>query len=119
MWEVLGLGFCGQAWLAGVTRMASIRDIAQEFFVACESGKGWSGCKAFCGPNATFAAQAEPLAGIETLEQYTDWMKGLLAILPDGKYEVRSFAVDGERKNVCAWGVFTGTHTGEGGPSPP
>ena len=57
--------------------------------------------------------------GIETLEQYTDWMKGLLAILPDGKYEVRSFAVDGERKNVCAFGVFTGTHTGEGGPTAP
>jgi predicted ester cyclase len=56
---------------------------------------------------------------IETLEQYTDWMKGLLAILPDGKYEVRSFAVDDERKNVCAFGVFTGTHTGEGGPCPP
>jgi predicted ester cyclase len=99
--------------------MASIRDIAQEFFVACEQGKGWSGCKAFCRPNATFTAQAEPLMGIETLEQYTDWMKGLLAILPDGKYEVRSFAVDDERKNVCAFGVFTGTHTGEGGPCPP
>ena len=57
--------------------------------------------------------------GIETLEQYTDWMKGMLTILPDGTYEVRSFAVDGERKNVCAYGVFTGTHTGAGGPSPP
>ena len=99
--------------------MASIRDIAHEFFVACEAGKGWNGCKAFCRPGATFSAQAEPLMGIETLEQYSDWMKGLLAILPDGKYEVRSFAVDGERKNVCAWGVFTGTHTGEGGPTPP
>ena len=99
--------------------MASIRDIAHEFFVACEAGKGWNGCKAFCRPGATFSAQAEPLVGIKTLEQYSDWMKGLLAILPDGKYEVRSFAVDGERKNVCAWGVFTGTHTGEGGPTPP
>ena len=99
--------------------MASIRDIAHEFFVACEAGKGWNGCKAFCRPGATFSAQAEPLMGIKTLEQYTDWMKGLLAILPDGKYEVRSFAVDGERKNVCAWGVFTGTHTGAGGPTPP
>jgi len=99
--------------------MASIGDVAQQFFVACEAGKGWSVCKAFCAPNATFAAQAEPLTGVRTLEQYTDWMKGLLAILPDGTYEVRSFAVDGERKNVCAYGVFTGTHTGEGGPCPP
>ena len=99
--------------------MASIREIAQEFFVACERGKGWSGCKAFCRPNATFSSQAEPLMGFATLEQYTDWMKGLLTILPDGKYEVRSFAVDGERKNVCAYGVFSGTHTGEGGPTAP
>ena len=99
--------------------MAPIREIAQEFFVACEAGKGWSVCKAFCTPNATFSAQAEPLTGMATLEQYADWMKGLLAILPDGKYEVRSFAVDEERKNVSAWGVFSGTHTGEGGPTPP
>ena len=99
--------------------MAPNRDIAHEFFVACEAGKGWGVCKAFCTPNATFSAQAEPLTGMATLEQYTDWMKGLLAILPDGKYEVRSFAADDARKNVCAYGVFTGTHTGEGGPCPP
>src|SRR5262245_21432380 len=35
----------GDRWLAGVTPMASIRETAQEFFVACEAGKGWSGCK--------------------------------------------------------------------------
>jgi predicted ester cyclase len=99
--------------------MASMRDVAQEFFVACEAGKGWSVCKTFCKDNATFSAQAEPLTGVRTLEQYTDWMKGLLAVLPDGKYQVRSFAVDGERHNVCAYGVFSGTHTGEGGPCPP
>jgi hypothetical protein len=29
-----------------------------------------------------------------------------------------SFATDAERKNVCAYGVFTGTHTGPGGPCP-
>ena len=46
-------------------------------------------------------------------------MKGLLVILPDGKYEVKSFATDAERKNICAYGVFTGTHTGPGGPCPP
>jgi predicted ester cyclase len=99
--------------------MASIRDIAHEFFVACEAGKGWDGCKAYCKPNATFSAQAEPLADVRTLQQYAEWMKGLLVILPDGTYEVKSFAVDGERKSVCAYGVFSGTHTGQGGPCPP
>jgi predicted ester cyclase len=39
--------------------------------------------------------------------------------MPDGRYEVRSFATDAERGNVAAYGVFSATHTGEGGPCPP
>ena len=46
-------------------------------------------------------------------------MKGLLVILPDGRYEVKSFATDNERQNVCAYGVFYGTHKGQGGPVAP
>src|SRR6478672_8720377 len=72
--------------------MSSITAIANDFFAACETGKGWEACKAYCAPNATFAAQAEPLAGIKTLAEYTDWMKGLMTIMPDGSYEVKSFA---------------------------
>jgi predicted ester cyclase len=98
--------------------MASITRIAQEFFAACEMGKGWDGCKAYCKPGATFSSQAGALGDVRTLQQYADWMKGLLVILPDGRYEVKSFATDEERKNVCAYGVFTGTHTGPGGPCP-
>ena len=99
--------------------MASIKDVARNFFVACESGKGWEVCKAYCRPDATFSSQAGAVADIRSLQEYTDWMKGLLLILPDGKYEVKSFAVDDERKNVCAYGVFTGTHSGPGGPCAP
>ena len=40
-------------------------------------------------------------------------------ILPDARYELRSFATDSERGNVSAYAVFMGTHTGEGGPVPP
>jgi len=97
----------------------SINAIAKEFFAACEGGKGWGVCKAYCLPNATFSAQAEPLADVKTLQQYTDWMQGLMKILPDGNYEVKSFATDNERNNVSAYGIFSGTHTGEGGPCPP
>jgi predicted ester cyclase len=99
--------------------MASITEIAMRFFTACEAGQGWEGCKAFCRPEATFAAQAEPLAELTTLAQYTDWMKGLMTTLPDGRYEVKSFATDDARQNVCAFGVFSGTHLGAGGPCPP
>jgi predicted ester cyclase len=99
--------------------MSSIRDTAQKFFDACETGKGWDGCQAYCRPDATFSAQAAALDGIDTLEGYTDWMKGLLTPVPDGRYELRSFAVDDERNNVAAYAVFRGTHSGDGGPVPP
>jgi predicted ester cyclase len=99
--------------------MASIRETAQQFFDACETGKGWTVCQQYCHPGATFSGQIGALAGVETLQAYTDWMQGLLTPLPDGSYEVRSFAVDTERNNVSAYGVFRGTHTGSGGPVPP
>jgi ketosteroid isomerase-like protein len=98
--------------------MSPITQTAQAFFAACETGKGWEECGAYCMPDATFAAQAEPLVDVKTLQQYTDWMKGLLTVLTDGSYEVKSFATDTDRNNVCAYGVFTGTHLA-GGPCPP
>jgi hypothetical protein len=99
--------------------MASITEVATAFFTACEAGKGWDGCKAYCRPDATFSAQVDGLADLKTLQQYAEWMKGLLTILEDGRYEVKSFATDVKRNNVCAYGVFSGTHTGQGGPCPP
>jgi len=99
--------------------MANITAIAKQFFDACETGKGWEGCRSYCTPDASFTAQAEPLAETRTLQQYTEWMKGLLGFIPDGRYVVKSFATDTERNSVCAYGVFSGTHTGQGGPCPP
>ncbi len=99
--------------------MSSIKEKAQQFFDACETGKGWETCRLYCHPQATFSAQADALAGVDTVEAYTEWMKGLLTPVPDGHYEVRSFAVDEDRNNVAAYSVFRGTHTGEGGPVPP
>ena len=99
--------------------MTQMNDIAKRFFDACETGKGWEGCKAWCKPDATFAAQAEPLAELRTLEQYTEWMKAMMGVLPDARYDVKSFAVDPDRNNVCAYAVFSGTHTGQGGPVAP
>jgi predicted ester cyclase len=99
--------------------MSSIASTAESFFAQCEAGQGWNACKAYCTPDATFAAQAEPLASVTTLAQYTDWMKNLLMLLPDGRYEVKSFAIDPERNNVAAYGVFSGTHIGRGGPCEP
>ena len=46
-------------------------------------------------------------------------MKAILGPLPDSRYTLKSFATDNDRKNVCAYAVFTGTHSGQGGPVPP
>jgi predicted ester cyclase len=99
--------------------MTAMRDAAEAFFEACETGKGWDGCAQHCHPGAEFSAQAGALADVTTVEQYTEWMKGLMALAPDGTAEIRSFGVDEARNNVAIYGVFRGTHTGEGGPVPP
>lgn len=97
----------------------SMTDVARKFFEACEVGKGWEACKTYCTPHATFSAQAEPLADVKTLEEYTEWMKGMDKLMSGPGYELKSFAVDEERGNVCAFATFHATHTGEGGPVPP
>ena len=99
--------------------MSNITDLAIGFFEACEAGKGWDACSRWCTPNATFSAQAEPLADIKTLKDYSDWMKGIITVLPDATYDLKSFAADSARNNVTAYAVFNGTHTGNGGPVSP
>ena len=101
------------------TTEATMTATARAFFEACETGGGWEACSAFCTPDAGFSAQAEPLAEVHTVRDYAEWMKGLLGIMPDGRYELKSFATDSERHNVCAYAVFSGTHSAEGGPVPP
>jgi SnoaL-like polyketide cyclase len=105
--------------MQGEEEMSIITAIAKQFFEACEAGKGWEVCRAYCTTNASFSAQAEPLAELRTLQEYANWMKGLLKFMPDGRYVVKSFATDDERNNVSAYGVFSATHTGDGGPCPP
>lgn len=98
--------------------MADISTTAAAFFAACETGKGWAACAPFCHPDAAFAAQAEPLTEITTLAGYCDWMQGLIGIMPDGRYTLKSWATDAERGQVVAFATFHGTHTGTGGPPP-
>ena len=97
----------------------SMNETAKAFFEACETGKGWEACQQYCKPDATFAAQSEPLAEITTLADYSNWMQALIGFVPDGSYDLKSWAIDQERNNVSAYAVFSGTHTGEGGPCPP
>lgn len=99
--------------------MSSIGNQAKLFFEACESGKGWEGCKAYCHLDATFSSQTGALADINTLAGYCDWMKNLFTPVPDGHYELRFWGVDDARASVAAYAVFHGTQTGPGGPGAP
>ncbi|MEQ9465476.1 MAG: ester cyclase [Haliea sp.] len=100
--------------------MSSIRETAALFFDACESGQGWDACSRYCHPDASFSAQTDTFAGIDTLAEYTEAMKGLIAgPVPDASYEIRTFAVDEDRDQVLGFAIFRGTHTGDGGPVPP
>jgi len=56
---------------------------------------------------------------MQTLEEYTNWMRDLFKPIPNGSYKIKAFAVDPKRDSVIAFAVFSGTHTGEGGPVPP
>jgi hypothetical protein len=99
--------------------MEPIADIAMKFFDACETGKGWETCKAYCTQDATFFCQAEALADVTTAEHYTRWMKGTFNLMPGASYDLKAFAVDHSRHAVCVCAVFKGTFTGQGGPTPP
>jgi len=94
-------------------------ETAKAFFEACETGKGWEGCKPFCHEGASFSCQADAVAEIATLADYTEWMKGLLTPVPDGRYKLTAFAADETRGTVVASAEFHGTQTGEGGPVAP
>lgn len=98
--------------------MVKLKDDAIAFFDACETGKGWEDCKSYCTDDASFSAQSGAIADITSLSDYCEWMKGLLTILPDGRYDLKSFGVDEGRNAAVAYAVFSGTHTGEGGPVP-
>ena len=96
----------------------AVSDSAREFFEACETGKGWDGCKVWCHDDASFSCQADALAEVTTIAGYADWMQGLLRPIPNGHYELKAFACDEGRSTVVAAAVFHGTHSGDGGPVP-
>ena len=99
--------------------MSKNLETARMFFEACETGKGWDGCKESCNPAATFSSQTNALSEITTLEGYCDWMKNLFTPIPDGQYELKFIAADEADISVTAFAIFHGTQTGPGGPVPP
>ncbi len=98
---------------------SAILETAEAFFNACESGRGWEGCKQYCHPNATFACQSKALSEVESVEDYAEFMKGLHVTLPDARWDLHFFGMDEDRGRVAAYATYYGTHKGEGGPVDP
>jgi len=93
---------------------------ASKFFHACESLQGWAGCKEFVAPGATFEAQCEPLAGVETVEAYCEWMAGLgKGPLRGCSYVLHSSSYDDANRTAMFCATFKGRHVADGGPVPP
>jgi len=93
---------------------------ATRFFEACEAPAGWAGCAQYVADNATFNAQSEPLADIDSVEDYCEWMKAFGTITAPGcSYLLHSSSYDEANRTAMFFATFTGTHSGEGGPVPP
>ena len=99
--------------------MATITETARSFFDACEEGRAGKGAARSVMRMRRFRRRPNRLPMFTRCAGYTEWMKGITSVLPDSSYVVKAFATDAERNSVSGFGVFSGTHTGEGGPVPP
>ena len=57
---------------------------AKKFFEACDAAEGWSACKDYVADGASFVAQSEPIADINTVEAYCEWMAGFGTVTVPG-----------------------------------
>ncbi len=93
---------------------------ATNFFHACESLKGWEGCKDHVAEGAAFSAQCEPLVDIHTVKDYCEWVAGLgKGPLKGCVYEIHASAWDEGNKTAVFFATYHAKHTGDGGPVPP
>ena len=90
------------------------------FFQACETSQGWAGCKQYVATNASFTGQSEPMAGIDTVEAYCEWMADFgNNVVPGCSYDLHASAYDETNSTAIFFATFTGTHPGDAGPVPP
>lgn len=93
---------------------------AKQFFAACEAPAGWAGCREYVADGATFTAQSEPVAEINSIKDYCEWMKAFGTVTAAGaSYELHTSAWDETTRNATFFATYNATHTGEGGPVPP
>ncbi len=90
------------------------------FFSNCESAKGWEACKDYVDGNGKFTCEADPLAEVNEIKEYAEWMAGLgNTALAGSSFEIHAKALDEATNTALIFATFTATHSGEGGPVPP
>lgn len=95
-------------------------ETARRFFEACEAPAGWAGCRDYVAEGARFTAQSEPIADIDTVEGYCEWMRAFGTITaPGASYTLHTAAWDAERNTATFFATYHATHTGDGGPVSP
>lgn len=95
-------------------------ETATKFFTACEAPEGWEGCKQYVADGASFTAQSEPLAEINTIEAYCEWMAGFGKITaPGASYDLHTASYEEATRTAVFVATYHARHTGEGGPVPP
>ena len=93
---------------------------ATQFFHNCESGKGWDACASLVEGNGIFESQSEPLAEVNQIKDYADWMAGLCKVtMPDAGFDIHASSYDEANNTAIFFATFKGTHSGDGGPIPP
>lgn len=102
--------------------MSTMQQAAERFMLGVKPGQGWEAWQPFCHPDATFRKLGTSSVGMEvhdSLREFAESTKALVALFPDLREELRSLAIDEARQIAIAYLVIKGTHTGEGGPVPP
>lgn len=95
-------------------------EVATRFFEACEKPLGWEGCVEYVAESASFTAQSEPLAEIDTVEAYCEWMKAFGTVTASGAtYELHCSSYDEATRSAMFFATYHATHTGDGGPVAP
>jgi hypothetical protein len=93
---------------------------AKKFFHACESAYGWDACRKYVAEGATFSAQCEPLADIDTVQGYCEWMTAVVEnATPGASYDLHASGFDEETNTAMFFGTYHLKHTKDGGPVPP